>query len=242
MENMTLKLLLSSLRFDKGLSGFCQNLLMGPLQAVRGAGVWLARLNSGSELEVEGDSNIVGLTLLGTKVPLMGDSPLASAVRSRGLISNNSLPDEWLAEEFSGGDHTYSAFPIQQNLLVRGAMMIAHGRSRKDLEFIVTLIDPLEIIASLTLDYPKQSLLRSPGNQLSLPQQLTERQLKVLVGLQEGLTNYQVARGLNVSESTVKHETLRIYRHFGVNNRADAISAAFHAGILELIDPDVVKI
>lgn len=238
---MTLKLLLSSLRFDKGLSGFCQNLLMGPLQAVRGAGVWLARLNSGSELEVEGESNIVGLTLMGTRVPLMGQSPLASAVRSRGLVSIDSLPNEWLAEEFSGGNLTYSAFPIQQNLLVRGAMMIAHGRSREDLELVTSLVDPLEIIASLTLDHPKQSLLRLPGNQPSTPQQLTERQLRVLGGLQEGLTNYQVARSLNVSESTVKHETLRIYRLFGVNNRADAIEAGFQKGVIEPMEPGIAK-
>lgn len=61
---------------------------------------------------------------------------------------------------------------------------------------------------------------------------LTVRQTVILQGMAQGLTNAQIARQINFSESTVRVESMGIYRHFRVHSRADAVRAAQEAGVL----------
>jgi DNA-binding CsgD family transcriptional regulator len=53
--------------------------------------------------------------------------------------------------------------------------------------------------------------------------ELTPRQLEVLGYMEQGATNGQIAKRLGFSESTIKQETMAIYRYFGVHSRAEAI-------------------
>ena len=61
---------------------------------------------------------------------------------------------------------------------------------------------------------------------------LTVRQTVILQGMAQGLTNAQIARQINFSESTVRVESMGIYRHFDVHSRSDAVRAAQEAGML----------
>lgn len=62
---------------------------------------------------------------------------------------------------------------------------------------------------------------------------LTPRQMKILKLLAQGLTNPQIAVRIGYSDSTVRQETMAVYRHLGVNGRRDAVDAATVRGILE---------
>lgn len=62
---------------------------------------------------------------------------------------------------------------------------------------------------------------------------LSDRQSEILRLITDGLTNYQIARRLSVSESTVKQETIRIYRQLGVASREGAAAMA-KSGVLKL--------
>ena len=64
--------------------------------------------------------------------------------------------------------------------------------------------------------------------------QLTQRQLRVLRLLEDGLTLHQIAGRIGFSESTVRMESLAIYRALGVHDRASAVAAAHDLGILPL--------
>ena len=65
------------------------------------------------------------------------------------------------------------------------------------------------------------------------PESLTDRQLIVLRLMAEGKTNAQIAQELILSESTIRQETVRIYRALGVSARADASKRAKHLGIID---------
>lgn len=233
MDKLTLKLLLGSLRSGSGINGYCQNLLVGPLQRVDGVGVWIARLNSSAELQIEGESNVLGLKLIGLRVPLLRETPISIAVRTRQFHSANKLPDEWVSGTKLPTGLNFSAFPIQQDLLVRGAMMVGHAGRKEAKEFIFDFHDLLEAMTGLCFELGKHDLKRINGDSLSIREELSARQLKVLAGIQEGLTNYQIARAMNVSESTVKQESIRIYRFLDVNSRHDAIEVALELGLLQ---------
>lgn len=73
----------------------------------------------------------------------------------------------------------------------------------------------------------------SSHSAVSSPESLTERQLTVLRLMAEGKTNAEIAQELILSESTIRQETVRIYRALGVSARADASKRAKHLGIIE---------
>jgi DNA-binding CsgD family transcriptional regulator len=65
------------------------------------------------------------------------------------------------------------------------------------------------------------------------PESLTERQLNVLRLMAEGKTNSQIAQDLILSESTIRQETVKIYRALGVHARSEAGKRAKHLGIID---------
>ena len=65
------------------------------------------------------------------------------------------------------------------------------------------------------------------------PGQLTERQLRILGLMAKGLTNSQISKRVGFSESTVRQETMAIYRYFGVGGRREAVRLAGMRGMLD---------
>jgi DNA-binding CsgD family transcriptional regulator len=58
--------------------------------------------------------------------------------------------------------------------------------------------------------------------------ELSSRQKLILEGMEQHLTNRQIATRIGYSESTVRMESMAIYRHFGVHSRSEAVAAAAH--------------
>lgn len=61
---------------------------------------------------------------------------------------------------------------------------------------------------------------------------LSARQLRILELLALGKTNRWIAADLGFSESTIRQETLRLYRALGVNSRTDAVVVARSIGLI----------
>jgi DNA-binding NarL/FixJ family response regulator len=59
---------------------------------------------------------------------------------------------------------------------------------------------------------------------------LTQRQELVLRGLMDGSSNREIAAGLHLSEETIKDHVSAILRHFGVQNRTQAVMEAARSG------------
>lgn len=64
------------------------------------------------------------------------------------------------------------------------------------------------------------------------PEQLTERQVKILGLMSQSKTNAEIAQELILSESSIRQETVRIYRALGVESRSEAAKRAIHLGII----------
>lgn len=67
--------------------------------------------------------------------------------------------------------------------------------------------------------------------------ELTARQLRVLSLMAKGMTNGQIARVLAFSESTVRQETMAIYRNLQVKGRAEAIDFGRTHGLIATTHP-----
>lgn len=66
----------------------------------------------------------------------------------------------------------------------------------------------------------------------------SDRQRAILQAMAQGLTNRQIASRINFSESTVRMESIAIYRFYGVHSRAAAVAAARSCGHLDRDDCD----
>lgn len=62
---------------------------------------------------------------------------------------------------------------------------------------------------------------------------LSDREQVVLKQVALGKTNQQIARDLSFSESTIKQDTIRIFKVLGVKTRKDAVLAAKTLGLIE---------
>lgn len=67
--------------------------------------------------------------------------------------------------------------------------------------------------------------------------ELSSRQLRILHLLAEGLTNPQIAARIGFSDSTVRQETMAIYRFLGANGRREAVHIAGLRGLLNEQSP-----
>jgi len=65
------------------------------------------------------------------------------------------------------------------------------------------------------------------------PESLTVRQQQILAMMANGLTNPQIASRIGFSTSTVRMESLAIYRALGVHDRQNAVTAGRSLGLLE---------
>ena len=72
-----------------------------------------------------------------------------------------------------------------------------------------------------------------PAPRRPAPVALTERQLRILGLMAKGLTNAQISKRVGFSESTVRQETMAIYRYFGVSGRREAVRLAGMRGMLD---------
>jgi DNA-binding NarL/FixJ family response regulator len=67
------------------------------------------------------------------------------------------------------------------------------------------------------------TMISGAGPAPASPEDLTARQLTILSHIQDGLVNLEIAKELMLSESTIRQETVRIYRALGVGNRQEAV-------------------
>jgi DNA-binding CsgD family transcriptional regulator len=84
----------------------------------------------------------------------------------------------------------------------------------------------------------KQQLLdgSTPVKPISLvnpsASKLTARQIEVIEGIAQDLTNRQIAYRLHVSESTIGKETVQIYKVLNASNRKEAVAIAISRGLI----------
>jgi len=72
---------------------------------------------------------------------------------------------------------------------------------------------------------------RLPGSR-PRSSELSEREMDVLLGMTEGLSNAEIAAELSLAEDTVKTHARRLFRKLGAGDRADAVARGFRQGLL----------
>ena len=117
-------------------------------------------------------------------------------------------------------------------------MQFAEAISQTAIEDVFATISPLlGLYVSMRSPVPNGHPLEDKHPKLtqderSVDAELTPRQLRILHLLAEGMTNPQIAARIGFSDSTVRQETMAIYRFLGADGRRDAVHIAGLRGLL----------
>jgi DNA-binding CsgD family transcriptional regulator len=155
------------------------------------------------------------------------DSPLSEAIREKRTVIQS--PESKSADQ----EDSVLALPFVSNGVPTGLLSLI---TKSDLSTLKVHNEVAAIIGKLgafyleTLDFGNVSTSTGPIN-LSTDD-LTSRQITILGHIESGLVNLEIAKILMLSESTIRQETVRIYRALGVNNRQEAVKKAKSLGIL----------
>ena len=178
----------------------------------------------------------------GATFDLQRDSPIADALRTGQQIHidntralQNLYPE---ADSTLPGSQSYIYSPFESTDRAVGFLGIGFAR-----ELEIEAINHLEIqMITVAAEYLslsahryeraklKQSTMTTAEHETHYS--LSGRQLEILQQMSEGKTNLQIARHLNLSESSIKQESVKIFRMLAVSNRLEASDAAKRVGLI----------
>jgi DNA-binding CsgD family transcriptional regulator len=126
----------------------------------------------------------------------------------------------------------YLCIPLRSAGGVQG--IVAGSMTASSREQALRMAARLTVLSSLV---PVSDDLQSQGTDrlawgMAPSISLTARQVEILRWMAEGMTNRQIAARICFSESTVRLESMAIYRLLGVRSRGQAVAAARQSGLL----------
>ena len=154
------------------------------------------------------------------------DSPLSEAIREKRIVAG--------ALGHIGTEFEVIAIPFVTHGVPVGLMAIVVEDTNIQIK---ALQQPWELFFKLGALYLESldlgnTMTNGAGVNPASPEDLTSRQLTILGHIQNGLVNLEIAKELMLSESTIRQETVRIYRALGVGNRQEAAKKARALGII----------
>jgi DNA-binding CsgD family transcriptional regulator len=169
-----------------------------------------------------------------------GDTALAEAIRARDIVIREVEQDltAVVIPFFTNGD-----VPI-------GAMVIWLRDYNEEPTLLKTEQGAKlsKMLGSLGAFYLRSSgigswhgVIEAQANSGASGEDLTERQRTILAHMADGLTNAEIARLLMLSESSIRQETVRIYRALGVKSRVEASKKGQALGLIgKRVSPEVI--
>lgn len=153
------------------------------------------------------------------------DSPLAEAIRLKTAVTG---PIQIRETEFA-----VLAFPLVSNGIPSGLAAVFMDKTEQKIELPPELS---QLFSKLGAFYLESLHIDPTGGGASLETETiedpTKRQLSILNHIDDGMINGEIAQELMLSESTIRQETVRIYKTLGVGNRLEAVKKAKALGFL----------
>jgi DNA-binding CsgD family transcriptional regulator len=141
----------------------------------------------------------------------------------------------WKKMQFEAGkEASHLALPLAKSRVPVGAMLLVMGPQMETPPISEPVAELLSKLGAFFVEVrPRHSLQpRANGNGHLTPQQLSTRQVQILQLIGAALTNGQIGRELSLSESTIRQETIKIYKSMGVSGRSEAVAAAKKLGLV----------
>lgn len=210
---------------SENASEFCRSLVHADFTGADAQGCQLYLLDNNSKLKVVANYGLPSPSddAAAEDLSAWDNHPIAECVRQKGLVFDKNVK----------ADKSMVCIPLLRDQIPVGVLCIVVGSATKPLPFAEALIPILSklgayILATLAMQKGGPGTIDPNAN----GEDLTSRQIQIIELMAEGLVNVEIAGQLLLSESTIRQETVRIYRSLGVPNRAEAAKKARALGII----------
>lgn len=217
--------ILDAMLKSENASEFCRSIVHSDFTGSAAQGCQLYLLDNKSRLKV-----VAGYGLAPASEPTgneelsaWDENPISTCVREKQFVFETAPAD----------GKSLICVPLLRDQLPVGVLCMVVDSRVRTLPFGESLIPILSKLGAYILATMATQKSRS-GNidPNATGEDLTSRQIQILELMAEGLVNVEIAGQLLLSESTIRQETVRIYRALGVPNRAEAAKKAKALGII----------
>lgn len=168
------------------------------------------------------DSLHPDLVLMDLKMPILNGIDATRIIRERYpdifvLVLTTFDADEWVFDALRAGASGYLLKDSPADEIVAAIKGTMQGRTHID----PAVADKLLILAR-----------EHPQTDMSIFSDLTERELLILKDIARGLTTYQIAQKLTLSEGTLRNIVSVILNKLAVEDRTQAAALAWHHGLV----------
>jgi DNA-binding CsgD family transcriptional regulator len=124
--------------------------------------------------------------------------------------------------------------PFSRGTSLYGFFLVEWEENREITKQALEVVTLYSALSSLYFTHSKFFTLDSEKNDQNLANapKMSDRQVQILRGMTNGKTNHELATDLGFSVSTIRHETMAIFKALGVSDRKEAAKAA---QLMELI-------
>ena len=226
------ELLIDAMVRSVSLADFCRAIVHSELSKDAAKGCHMFSLDAEAKLKL--------VSGYGIACP---DTPAALSVWDEHPVSDCVRNKE---TKFQGAnqklDQGVLAIPLLKDAIPIGALALVLSEQVRTVPIHESLMPILSKLGTYVLTTMTSQLGSDQSNGSFSPketngEELTSRQLRILELMADGMVNVEIARELMVSESTVRQETVRIYKALGVPNRFDASKKARALGLIKRSTP-----
>ena len=186
-----------------------------------------------------------GATAEFADISAWGDSAPARAIRSKTVVFESAPPPPARSGDGGADFRPKSTQPNESLAAVTipflrggtpvGCMVVTLSGSSEDVLVTEELTRAISSLGAYYLDSmgitAGRGLIETNGSD-NPSEDLTERQKTVLKLMADGFTNAEIARELLLSESSIRQETVRIYKTLGVGSRQEAAKKGKALGLI----------
>ena len=232
VELVSIESILDALVKSESIADFCRAIVHSEFTQHSVQGCHFYSLDSESHLNpVSGYGRTYSDA--GSALSAWDDDPIADCIRKKEFEFQTPSKEP---------DKGVLAIPLLKDSIPIGALALVLDSGVKGIPIHESLIPILGKLGTYCLTAFTGPVSRSAGSYSSSAREangedLTSRQLKILDLMSEGMVNVEIARELMLSESTIRQETVRIYRALGVPNRGEAAKKGRALGLIKRATP-----
>lgn len=221
--------LLKSLALAQSYEEYCKQIVHLVLHKYPAVGASLCSLKNDATIEWHGSyGDWKGEALLSI-LKVWNQNPIGVCLRSgNNLTVSKSAKDAKYKKELDWPGETLYLLPFGAEIRKMGLVMIALAAKNSDLEMPRETISLIQAASGafvfLHSGSTRSRFLNSqPDVNLTA---LSAREIEILIYMSRGMTNREIGLKLHLSESTIKQDSVKIFRKLHSKNRFEAVSRA----------------